>query len=367
MDQKFRSRRTLLKTFADSVEAQHLADVQRLQDFVVQHQSLRQAFDSIAFVDMDGNLVASLNGTQQLANINIKDRAYFQQTVAAKEGVISQPYRNRLNGLAQIAMTEPVLDGEGKVLYVISGAISLKEQNFLGEFANTRFGQSDGHGRWACPRGLALATQALGAAARTHAGLARGHQLRAPGGLRRPGRDRRSLADLRFADAGASALPRQARRERLLSTPGGVSLDDRNPQLARPGARFASHPGWGRGLGSRLGLRQSAIAAAPGLRPFSLFSIHLLSLLSKQPRFPCNVLCGTEEYMSTEKTETLNLRVTPEFKQLLRDAAAAEHRSQTNLLEKLVRDHCASSATAAAVGGFAGAVPTQLTTNKRSA
>lgn len=47
--------------------------------------------------------------------------------------------------------------------------------------------------------------------------------------------------------------------------------------------------------------------------------------------------------MSAEKTETLNLRVTPRFKQLLRDAAAAEHRSQTNLLEKLVHDHCASS------------------------
>ncbi|OUL98092.1 sensor domain-containing diguanylate cyclase [Variovorax sp. JS1663] len=142
VDQKFRSRRTLLKTFADSVEAQHLADVQRLQDFVMQHQSLRQAFDSVAFVDMDGNLIASLNGTQQLANINIKDREYFQQTVAAKEGVISQPYRNRLNGMAQIAITEPVLDGAGKVLYVISGAISLKEQNFLGELANIRFGQS---------------------------------------------------------------------------------------------------------------------------------------------------------------------------------------------------------------------------------
>lgn len=46
--------------------------------------------------------------------------------------------------------------------------------------------------------------------------------------------------------------------------------------------------------------------------------------------------------MGTEKTETLNLRVSAQFKQLLRRAAEAEHRSQTNLLEKLVCDHCAA-------------------------
>ena len=46
--------------------------------------------------------------------------------------------------------------------------------------------------------------------------------------------------------------------------------------------------------------------------------------------------------MGTEKTETLNLRVSAQFKELLRQAAQAEHRSQTNLLEKLVHDHCAA-------------------------
>ena len=46
--------------------------------------------------------------------------------------------------------------------------------------------------------------------------------------------------------------------------------------------------------------------------------------------------------MGTEKTQTLNLRVSAQFKQLLRQAAEADHRSQTNLLEKLVRDHCAA-------------------------
>ena len=40
------------------------------------------------------------------------------------------------------------------------------------------------------------------------------------------------------------------------------------------------------------------------------------------------------------KTETLNLRVTPELKELLRLASLREHRTLSNMVEFLVRGHC---------------------------
>lgn len=40
------------------------------------------------------------------------------------------------------------------------------------------------------------------------------------------------------------------------------------------------------------------------------------------------------------KTETLNLRVSPELKDLVRIAAARDHRTIANFIEVLVRDHC---------------------------
>jgi uncharacterized protein (DUF1778 family) len=40
------------------------------------------------------------------------------------------------------------------------------------------------------------------------------------------------------------------------------------------------------------------------------------------------------------KTETLNLRVTPELKDLLRLASSREHRTLSNMVEFLVREHC---------------------------
>ncbi|AKU11324.1 hypothetical protein AzCIB_1422 [Azoarcus sp. CIB] len=44
--------------------------------------------------------------------------------------------------------------------------------------------------------------------------------------------------------------------------------------------------------------------------------------------------------MAQDKCETINMRVTSEFKRLLKLAAEREQRSQTNLLEKLLTDHC---------------------------
>lgn len=40
------------------------------------------------------------------------------------------------------------------------------------------------------------------------------------------------------------------------------------------------------------------------------------------------------------KTETLCLRIKPELKAALKEAADREHRSITNMLEKLILAHC---------------------------
>lgn len=46
-------------------------------------------------------------------------------------------------------------------------------------------------------------------------------------------------------------------------------------------------------------------------------------------------------YSMSRKTETLNLRVSPELKELARQAAARERRTVANLIDVLVREHCA--------------------------
>jgi PAS domain S-box-containing protein len=144
VDQKFVGRRTLLKTLAESVQSHDVPNAAPLQQLLEQHQSLREAFDNVALIDLDGEIVANFNGAQNVGRANVKDRPYFADTLSAGAGVISAPYRNRINGLAQVAITQPVRDGAGQVRMVISGAINLKERNILGELADVKFGTT-GH------------------------------------------------------------------------------------------------------------------------------------------------------------------------------------------------------------------------------
>jgi hypothetical protein len=44
--------------------------------------------------------------------------------------------------------------------------------------------------------------------------------------------------------------------------------------------------------------------------------------------------------MTNNKTSTLNVRIKPALKHALRDAAVSDHRSVSNLLEKMIIDYC---------------------------
>lgn len=45
--------------------------------------------------------------------------------------------------------------------------------------------------------------------------------------------------------------------------------------------------------------------------------------------------------MPSKKTTTLNLRVDPAIKEAIREAANRDHRSIANMIELLIRQHCA--------------------------
>ena len=142
MDQKFISRRGLLKTFGDSLEAHKPADAAALQAYVLQHDSLKAFFDNFSVVDMDGALVANFNNTSSIGKLKVADRDYFKDTVRTSKGVISQPLRNRVSGLPQVVMTEPVFDASGRMVRIILAQINLNETNFLGELADVKFGKT---------------------------------------------------------------------------------------------------------------------------------------------------------------------------------------------------------------------------------
>lgn len=142
IDQKFISRRVLLKAFAESLEAQQLRGTAQLQPFLLRHTALVEVFDNVAVLDRTGDLVANYLGLEALGKLNLADRPYFIETLASDKGVISQPVRNRSRGVAQVLMTQPVHDASGNIVYVINGQITLEKPNFLGDLAGLKFGKT---------------------------------------------------------------------------------------------------------------------------------------------------------------------------------------------------------------------------------
>lgn len=59
-------------------------------------------------------------------------------------------------------------------------------------------------------------------------------------------------------------------------------------------------------------------------------------------RYICNT-SPTGREMAPKKTTTLNLRIDPALKEAARIAALLDHRSVANLIELLIRRHCAAA------------------------
>lgn len=142
IDQKFISRRVVLQTFADSLQAQQLRGTAQPQALLLRHPSLREVFDNVTLIDRTGVVVASYVEPEAVGRTNVADRPYFIETLSSGRGVISQPLRNRTSGQPQVLMTQPVHDERGNIIYVINGQITLDQPHFLGELASLKFGKS---------------------------------------------------------------------------------------------------------------------------------------------------------------------------------------------------------------------------------
>jgi len=133
IDQDLNAKRMLLSGLAEQLTEETLEDPRRLQDFLERRGTLRDTFANVVMFDAAGNLVASLNDRRTINSINVATRDYFRATVAAHEGVLSQPLTSQLSGKPAVLLTEPVYDHTGKLAYILAGDIDLQQPSFQGQ------------------------------------------------------------------------------------------------------------------------------------------------------------------------------------------------------------------------------------------
>lgn len=132
IDEELDAKRNVLRVVADSLAAGGAHDDASLQRFLAAQTVLASEFYSAGVVAADGVLLASVSPFKAQAGMSLKDRPYFEQTLATRRSVISAPLNGSISGMPIVVVTQPVLDAHGGVRYVLAASVNLRQPDFLG-------------------------------------------------------------------------------------------------------------------------------------------------------------------------------------------------------------------------------------------
>lgn len=133
IDQDLEAKRTLLSSLAEQIDDATLHDPRRLQALLERRATLRDVFFNVVAFDPQGELIANLVDRRTIGTINVRERAYFSASVAAREGLISTPFKSRISGKPTVLVTEPVYDQAGRFVFLLAGGIDLQQPSFLSQ------------------------------------------------------------------------------------------------------------------------------------------------------------------------------------------------------------------------------------------
>ena len=132
IDEELDAKRNVLRAMADSLAASGAHDGASLQRFLAAQTVLGNEFYTAGVVGVDGVVLASVSPFKPQAGLNLKGRAYFEQTLATRRPVISAPLNGSISGMPLVVVTQPVFDAQGAVRYVLAASVNLRQPDFLG-------------------------------------------------------------------------------------------------------------------------------------------------------------------------------------------------------------------------------------------
>ena len=144
IDEELAAKRNVLRVIADSMAAQDLRDAAGVQRFLSAQTVLGKEFFTAGLVDLDGRLLASTGPVKPRAGMNLRGRAYFEQTVAQQRSIISEPMHGSISGMPVVVVTQPVFDARGQVRLVLAASVNLHQPDFLGRLEALKPGR-DGY------------------------------------------------------------------------------------------------------------------------------------------------------------------------------------------------------------------------------
>ena len=139
IDDRLDAKKKLLRALADDLPAADRGDPAKVSAYLARNGGMRSEFYSLAAFDSKGDLIASL---APLRPYNARGAQYFDATVAAKQGIVSAPFKSHLSGLPVVLVTAPLLDADGNVALIITGGVALHDSAFLRQIDQLKPGAS---------------------------------------------------------------------------------------------------------------------------------------------------------------------------------------------------------------------------------
>jgi len=140
------TRQLALRQVANGFEMQRLHDSAALLEWLGRQRALLTLFDSLFVVAPDGRLLAYMDARQlSPMELNIADRPYFRQTLAARVPLISEPTIGRVTGAANIFFTMPIAGAaKGSVDAVIGAGLLLSGRELVSDLVDSDANSSIG-------------------------------------------------------------------------------------------------------------------------------------------------------------------------------------------------------------------------------
>ena len=99
-------------------------------------------FDALLVFTPDGEVVADAPELAGRQGLQVKDREYFQRSLATQQPLISAPYVGRASKRPSIMMLAPIRDGTGRLVGFLGGTLDLYKPKFLGSVAAIAIGKA---------------------------------------------------------------------------------------------------------------------------------------------------------------------------------------------------------------------------------
>lgn len=135
------AKRTLLRSVAEQLTNSQTS-AGSMQKSLEQNQTLSNEFYNVVMFSDTGELIANMQRQEDVGGFAALYEEFFTKTVEQRRSMISRPFRSPFLGEPVVLVTQPVVNSDGHVAFVLAGGIDLRAPQLLKQLEAVKPGKT---------------------------------------------------------------------------------------------------------------------------------------------------------------------------------------------------------------------------------